>query len=99
MVSTRNSFIADFDGTLSTELAMINNKEDFPGGGHARHAELRRWHANPVSGRGRRRLHPERREGRRSRQGPHEILDATEGHGRQPEGRSGPLGAGHTAGR
>ena len=53
----------------------------------------------PRSGRRRRRLHPEGREERRGRQGIHEILHAAAGDEREPEGRTGPLGAGDSVDR
>ena len=44
-------------------------------------------------------IHPEGCEERRGRQGLHEVLHAAEGDEREPQGRSGPLGAGDPADR
>ena len=88
-------FMMDFDGTLSTELAMIKDKQAFY---HDMQtlapAEQERRHADEDPGQRRRRLHPEGGQGRRSRQGLHEILHAAEGDEREPEGRPWPLAAG-----
>ena len=93
-------FVMDLDGTLSTELAMIKNKKAYydeavvmglpnrnDGGTDARLP----WR--------RRRLHPERREECRGRQGLHEILHAARRNEHESEGRARPLGAGHSTDR
>ena len=93
-------FVMDFDGTLSTELAMIKDKQAFyhdmqtlapP---NKNDGTPMKTQVNAGGG-----YHPEGCEERRGRQGLHEVLHAAEGDEREPEGRSGPLGAGDPADR
>ena len=94
-------FVMDFDGTLSTELAIDQERKGvLPGDeddGPAAMSNDGKTDAQP--GRRRRRLHPEGREERRGGQGLHEVLHAAEGDEREPEGWPGPLGAADAGGR
>ncbi len=93
-------FVMDFDGTLSTELAMIKDKQAFYHDMITLAPEQKndgtpmKTQVNAGGG-----LHPEGGEERRGRQGLHEVLHAAQGDEREPEGRSGPLGAGDPADR
>src|SRR5262249_8027457 len=90
-------FVVDFDCTSSTELAMIKDTQAYmhdvvtmglPNGNNGQPMAAQtgwRW------------LHSKGSEKRRGRQGSHEVLDATQGHERQPEGWPWTVGAGHTA--
>ena len=86
-------FVMDFDGTLSTELAMIKDKQAFYHDMKTL-APTNKNDGTPMKtpGQRRRRLHSEGREERRGRQGLHEVLHAAEGDEREPEGWPGPLG-------
>ena len=93
-------FVMDFDGTLSTELAMINNKKAY----YEEMVVMGLPNTNdgkpmPCAGRRRRGFHPERCEEHRCCQGFHEILHAAAGDEREPKGRTGSLGAGHPVDR
>jgi multiple sugar transport system substrate-binding protein len=80
------AFVMDLDGTLSTELAMIKNKKAY-------------YEEMVVMSRRRRRLHSKRCEKLRGGPGLHDLLHEARGDEREPEGRTGPLGAGHSIGR
>ena len=93
-------FMMDFDGTLSTELAMIKDKQAFY---HdmVTLAPISKNDGTPMktqvgTGGG---FIPKGAQERRGRQGLHEILHAAEGDEREPEGRSRPLGAGDPVAR
>ena len=93
-------FVMDFDGTLSTELAMIKDKQAFY------HEMKMLAPANKNDGtpmkamvERRRRLYPEGCQECRGCQGLHEVLHAAEGDERKSEGWSGPVGAGDPADR
>ena len=94
-------FVMDFDGTLSTELAMIKDKQAFYHDMKTVAPRLNKNDGTPMktqinAGGG---YHPEGCEERRGRQGLHEVLHAAEGDEREPEGWAGPLGAGDPADR
>ena len=93
-------FVMDFDGTLSTELAMIKDKQAFYHDMKTL-APTNKNDGTPMKAHGqcRRRLYPEGREERRGRQGLHEVFHAGEGDERKSEGRPGPLVPGHPADR
>ena len=88
-------FMMDFDGTLSTELAMIKDKQAFYHDMKTLAPKLKndgtpmKTQVNAGGG-----YHPEGGEERRGRQGLHEVLHAAQGDEREPEGWSGPLVAG-----
>ena len=86
--------VMDFDGSLSTELAMIKDRKAYlrgheDGGPAAR----KRWQADAGAGRHRRTVHPEGRQELRSRQGLRAVLPAAGGAERQPEGWAGARGS------
>ena len=92
-------FVVDFDGTLSTELAMIKDKQAFyPPDGDAGAAAEKRRHADEDPGQHRRRLYSKGRQECRGREGLHEVFHAAQGDERKPQRRSGPLGAGDASG-
>ena len=93
-------FVMDFDGTLSTELAMIKDKQAFY------HEMKTLAPANKNDGTPMKAMvnagggyHPEGCQERRGCQGLHEVLHAAEGDERESEGRPGPLVPGHPADR
>ena len=89
--------VMDLDGTLSTELAMIKDKkayyEDMVTWACRTAMTASRCPAQVGAGGG---FIPKGARERRGRQGLHEVLHAAPGDEREPEGRTGSLGAGDT---
>ena len=91
--------LMDFDGTLSTELAMIDNKEDYHNAvtmGLPLGNDGKPMVAQVNAGGG---YIPKGAHERRRRQGLDEVLDAATGDERQHEGGARPLGPGQCPGR